>query len=202
MSEQSIIKDYQGAAVHDCWESYFKFEKCRHILCNAHLLRELENLKERGSEWGKQLKELMFEMYEASEKGEKELAKRAEWEAKYEKICEHGEVEEPPPELNKKGRPKNSKGRNLVHRLKKYQVGIMEYAFRAEIPFTNNQAERDIRCVKIKQKISNSFRSQAGASNYARIQGFVSTVKKQEMNILAEIVNVFDNQNITFQMAK
>ena len=78
----------------------------------------------------------------------------------------------------------------------------MEYAFGEGIPFTNNQAERDIRCVKIKQKISNSFRSQAGASNYARIQGFVSTVKKQEMNILAEIVNVFDNQNITFQMAK
>lgn len=201
-SEQSIIKDYQGAAVHDCWESYFRFENCQHILCNAHLLRELENLRERGSVWGKEMKELIFELYEASEKGEKVLENRAEWETKYQKICEQGEVEEPPPELNKKGRPKNSQGRNLLNRLKKYQAGIMEYAFRAGIPFTNNQAERDIRCVKIKQKISNSFRSQTGASNYARIQGFVSTVKKQEMNIFAEIVNVFDNQNISFQMAK
>jgi transposase len=202
MSEQSLIKDYQGSAVHDCWESYFRFEKCQHILCNAHLLRELENLRERGSEWGKQMKELIFEMYEASEKGAKVLENRAEWETKYQKICEAGEVEEPPPELNKKGRPKNSKGRNLLNRLKKYQSGIMEYAFGAEIPFTNNQAERDIRCVKVKQKISNSFRSQSGANNYARIQGFVSTVKKQEMNVFAEIVNVFDNQNISFQMAK
>jgi transposase len=201
-SEQSIIKDYENWAVHDGWESYFKFEKCRHILCNAHLLRELENLKEQGSEWGKEMQKFFFEMYEASEKGQKVLENRKEWEAKYNRICEKGEVEEPPPEVKKKGRPKNSIGRNLLNRLRKYQAGIMEYAFQAEIPFTNNQAERDIRCVKIKQKISNSFRSQSGAANYARIQGFVSTVKKQEMNIFAEIVNVLDNKNISFQMAR
>jgi transposase len=201
-SEQSLIKDFENNAVHDCWESYFRFENCRHILCNAHILRELENLKERGSEWGKEMKEFIFELYEASEKGGKVLTKRAEWEARYNQICEKGEVEEPPPEVKPKGRPKNSVGRNLLKRLKKYQAGIMEYAFREGIPFTNNQAERDIRCVKIKQKISNSFRSQTGAANYARIQGFVSTVKKQEMNIFAEIVNVFDNKNISFQMAR
>ena len=201
-SEQSLIKDYQNNAVHDCWESYFRFQNCWHIICNAHILRELENLKERASEWAKEMQEFLFEMYEASEKGNKILENRKKWEAIYNQICEKGEVEEPPPEMNKKGRPKNSVGRNLLNRLKKYQAGIMEYAFAEGIPFTNNQAERDIRCVKIKQKISNSFRSQTGAANYARIQGFTSTTRKQGMNVFTEIANVFDDQPISFPMAK
>ena len=200
-SEPSIIKDYRNWAVHDCWESYFRFENCRHILCNAHLLRELESLKEQGSNWGKQMQELIFEMYEASEKGTKILTKRAKWEAGYEKICRLAEVEEPPPEKGKRGKPKNSCGRNLLNRLKKHQAGILEYAFRAEVPFTNNQAERDIRCVKIKQKISNSFRSQKGAAHYARIQGFVSTVRKHKMKVFQEIVNIFNQKDISFQVA-
>ena len=200
-SEPSIIKDFTNWAVHDCWASYFRFENCRHILCNAHLLRELESLKEQGSSWGKQMQDFIFEMYEASEKGEKVLANQAAWEAKYEKICGLGEVEEPPPEKGKRGRAKNSIGRNLLNRLKKHQAGIMEYAFTAEVPFTNNQAERDIRCVKIKQKISNSFRSQKGAANYARIQGFVSTVRKHKMKVFQAIVNIFNQKDISFQVA-
>jgi transposase len=201
-SEPSLIKDYKNWAVHDGWESYFKFENCRHILCNAHLLRELENLKESGSAWGKEMQEYFFKLYEASEKGQKVLTNRAPWETQYQQICAKGELEEPLPESRKKGRPKNSVGRNLLNRLQKYQTGILEYAFRDGIPFTNNQAERDIRCVKIKQKISNSFRSQTGADNYARIQGFVSTLKKQTMNLLTSLVHVFENQVFSFQMAR
>lgn len=201
LSEQSIIKDFTNWAVHDCWESYFKFENCRHALCNAHVLRELESLKEQGSDWGKQMQEFIFEMYEASDKGGKLLAKRATWEARYEKIRRLGEREEPPPKKGKRGRAKNSVGRNLLNRLKKHQAGIMEYAFRAEVPFTNNQAERDIRCVKIKQKISNSFRRRKGATHYARIQGFVSTVRKHKMKVFQEIVNIFNQKDISFQVA-
>ena len=201
-SEQSILPKFANWAVHDCWESYFKFEKCRHILCNAHLLRELESLKEQGSAWGQRMQELIFEMYEASERGTKVLAEREKWESKYEQICRLGEAEEPPPKKGRRGKAKNSVGRNLLNRLKKHQAGVLEYAFREEIPFTNNQAERDIRCVKIKQKISNSFRTREGAQNYARIQGFVSTVRKQGMNVFQEIVNVFNNKAIIFQMAR
>jgi transposase len=200
-SASSIIKDFTNWAVHDCWESYFRFEKCRHVLCNAHLLRELESLKEQGSRWGCKMQEFIFELYEASEKGEKQVAKRAHWEAKYEQICGLGEKEEPPPEKGKRGRAKNSVGRNLLNRLKKHQASIMEYAFTAEVPFTNNQAERDIRCVKIKQKISNSFRSQKGAAHYARIQGFVSTVRKHKMKVFQEIINIFKQKDISFQVA-
>jgi transposase len=112
-----------------------------------------------------------------------------------------GEREEPPPIKGKKGREKSSFGRNLLNRMKKYRAGILEYAFCEEVPFTNNQAERDLRNVKVKQKISNSFRQAEGAEIYARIQGFVSTLKKQKMNIFQELVNVFKKRDIIFSDA-
>lgn len=202
MSEKSVLKDFTNWAIHDCWESYFSFEKCRHILCNAHILRELESLKEQGSNWGKRMQEFLLAMYEASQRGQKVLENRKEWEAQYEEICAAGEVEEPPPKPGKRGKPKNSVGRNLLKRLKKHQAGIMEYAFTEEVPFTNNQAERDIRGAKIKQKISNSFRTQQGAENYVRIQGFISTIRKHEMNVFQAIVTVFNKKAISFQVAK
>lgn len=113
-----------------------------------------------------------------------------------------GEREEPPPKKGKKGRAKNSFGRNLLNRLRKYRAGILGYAFSAEIPFTNNQAERDLRSVKVKQKISNSFRQTEGAEIYARIQGFVSTLRKQKMNVFQAIVKVFKKKDIAFSYAR
>lgn len=201
-SEKSLIKDYGGQAVHDCYSSYFQFERCQHILCNAHLLRELERLKESGSEWGKLIQRLILRMYETSQRGHTELKHRARWELLYQRICQMGEREEPPPSKGKKGREKSSFGRNLLNRLRKYQAGILAYAFCAKVPFTNNQAERDLRNVKVKQKISNSFRQTEGAEIYARIQGFVSTLKKQKMNIFQELVNVFKKRDIIFSDAR
>ncbi|MCF6332022.1 MAG: transposase [Draconibacterium sp.] len=78
---------------------------------------------------------------------------------------------------------KRTKGRNLVERLIKYQDAVLAFAFYEQVPFTNNLAERDIRPTKIKQKISNSFRSFKGAGNYARIEGFISTARKNNKNI-------------------
>jgi transposase len=201
-SEQSIIKDNCGRAVHDCYSSYFQFERVEHILCNAHLLRELERLKESGSEWGKLRQRLILRMYEMSQRGQAELKHLTRWELLYEKICEMGERAEPPPRKGKKGREKSSFGRNLLNRLRKYRDSILGYAFCVEVTFTNNQAERDLRNVKVKQKISNSFRQSEGAETYARIQGFVSTLKKQKMNIFQELVNIFKQRDITFSDAR
>lgn len=201
-SEKSVIKDYTGKAIHDCWESYFQFQNCQHIICNAHLLRELERLKEGGSNWAKLMQKFIYGMYEASGGGQIELKHRERWERLYEKICGAGEKQEPLPKKPKKGRAKNSEGRNLLKRLQKYQVGILEYGFQAEVPFTNNQAERDLRNVKVKQKISNGFRQRVGAENYARIQGFISTLRKQKMNVFQELVKVFKKKDISFSFAR
>lgn len=101
--------------------------------------------------------------------------------------------EEPPPvKTGKRGRSKRTKGRNLLERLQKYKPAVLAFAFNPQVPFTNNQAERDIRPIKVKQKISGCFRTFMGAEHYARIAGFISTTRKHKLNVFKELRNVFD----------
>ena len=188
-SAASIIKDFKGTAVHDCWPSYFKFTNCRHALCVAHLLRELRALIETGSKWAKSMFKFLSQLY----KVEYPLDKAA---ARYKRILNKANKEEPPPTQGPRGRPKHSKGRCLYNRLKKYQNGVLAFAFDKDIPFTNNQAERDIRPIKIKQKISGGFRTVTGAQQYARIQSVISTLRKQSINILEALRSVFNHSQI------
>ena len=82
-----------------------------------------------------------------------------------------------------------------------HQDGVIAFAFTDGIPFTNNQAERDIRCLKTKQKVATSFRTFKGAQNYARIQSFVSTSRKHGMNVFQNLINVFNKQTVVFAAA-
>jgi hypothetical protein len=95
----------------------------------------------------------------------------------------------------KRGRHKRTKGRNLVERLIREQNAVLSFAFNEGVPFTNNLAERDIRPTKVKQKISNCFRTFTGAEIYARIQGFVSTARKHNRNVFSELCTTFDGHN-------
>jgi transposase len=196
-SVHSLVKDFKNWLIHDCWAAYFTFAGCKHGICNAHILRELQALIEDGSIWAKKCQDFLIELYLATEKGTKtidDLAQKQEWLDKYQAVCNLADEEEPPPKKGKRGKPKNSKGRNLLNRLTKYQDAVLAFAFTEGVPFTNNQAERDIRGVKVKQKISNGFRTLNGAKSYARIQGFISTMRKQQKNVFNELVNVFDNR--------
>lgn len=188
-SAASLIKDFKGAAVHDCWPSYFKFAACRHILCGAHLLRELRALIERGSKWAKSMFKFLIQLYKVEYPLDKAVAR-------YKRILSAANKEEPAPTQGPKGRPKQSKGRCLYDRLKKYQDGVLAFAFDEDIPFTNNQAERDIRPVKVKQKISGGFRTLTGGHHYARIQSVISTLRKQSINILEALRSVFNHSQI------
>jgi transposase len=190
----SIINLCVNWIVHDCWASYFAYNLCKHAICNAHILRELVNLNQNGSVWATKMHDLLIEMYIESEKSTKIVPNKDLWYAKYNMICGEADIEEPPPEKGKRGKPKNSKGRNLLNRLITYQDGVLAFAFVEEVPFTNNQAERDIRCVKIKQKVAMSFRTFKGAQEYARIQGFVSTARKHDRNVLDEIYKILNDE--------
>lgn len=200
-SEASLIKDYQGWAVHDCWESYFGFADCSHALCNAHLLRELEALRQQKSKWAAQMHGFLLELYRASHKATQIVADKQRWLDRYRLICQMADAEEPPPMQGKRGKPKKTKGRNLLQRLIKHQDAVLAFAFHQEVPFTNNQAERDIRCLKTKQKVATSFRTFNGAQQYARIQSYVSTLRKHSMNVWQNLIDVFDNNTIVFQNA-
>jgi transposase len=198
-SEASLLKDFTKRAVHDCWASYFDFEQCEHALCGAHLLRELTNLAENGSKWASRMHCFFLQIYQASQKGTAPVADHQAWVLQFEHICHLADKEEPPPKQGKKGKPKNSKGRNLLNRLLKHRDEWLAFAFADNVPFTNNQAERDIRCLKTKQKVATNFQTVKGAQHYARIQSFTSTLRKHSMNVFLNLINAFDRKTIVFQ---
>lgn len=197
-----MLPRFTGRAVHDCWASYFSFENCLHALCGAHLLRELNALVENGAQWAKEMHAFLMERYEQSEKGTQIAPHEAIWRLQYKAICEKADIEEPAPVARKRGKPKNSKGRNLLNRLLTYQEEVLAFALHQNVPFTNNCAEQAIRHVKIKQKISMSFRTLHGAEVYARIQGVINTVKKHKMNLFQTMKDIKCKKSIIFSPTK
>jgi transposase len=198
---ESLIKDFKNRAVHDCWASYFAFNDCSHSLCNAHIVRELQALIENGSLWAVKMKQFLLDLYEKSLKATIVVPNKDEWVAKFNHICQIAHEEEPQPTKAKNGKFKNSKGRNLLNRLRDYQNGITDFAFDIDIPFTNNQAERDIRCLKTKQKVAMSFRTLNGAKHFARIQSFISSVRKHNSNVFQAINDIFNQKGLAFWYA-
>jgi transposase len=117
-------------------------------------------------------------------------------------LCLAAEKEESPAQKNKRGKPKQTKGKNLLDRLVKYQTRFLAFAFE-QVPFSNNQAEQDIRPIKIKAKVAMSFRTLHGAQVYARIQGecrpgVIKTLRKHKMNVLQTLININLKQKIVF----
>ena len=195
-SDKSILNRIRGWLVHDCWSSYFRFNNMKHAICGAHILRELEGLIENGqSKWAKVFHVFLMHVYEMP--FEEQVKRRDHIEDRFSLICSLGEKAEPPPRKTpgKKGRYKRTKGRNLVERLIREKEAVLAFAFNREVPFTNNLAERDIRPAKVKQKVSNCFRTTSGAEIYARIAGFVSTARKHDRNVFSELYTTFEGHN-------
>ena len=111
------------------------------------------------------------------------------------KILATADKEEPPPTIKKKGRPKKSKGRNLMDRLILYEEYVLNFAITKNVPFTNNLAERDIRPWKTKLKVSGCFRTLDGAKRYARVKGFCSTVKKHGLSVYEQLIAAMDGRS-------
>lgn len=194
-----ILPRYQGTAVHDAWSSYSSYG-CRHSLCNAHLLRELAYLEEReGQSWAASLASLLREAKtacEAAAEGRLSQETRADIEARYQRLLAEGFELNPPaakPLVKKRGRPKQTKARNLLHRLQQRQHEVLLFMHDPQVPFDNNLAERDLRMMKVQQKISGCFRGQ-GASHFCRIRGYISTLRKQGLNVLEGLESVFRGQ--------
>jgi len=97
----------------------------------------------------------------------------------------------PPCQPGQRGRVKQSKGCSLLDRLRKHEEGVLAFAFKPGVSFTNNQAERDLRPAKVKQKVSGCFRTQAGARAYIRLQAVISTFRKQNINVFTALRNLF-----------
>lgn len=133
MCAASVLKDFTGTAVHDCWPPYFGFTRARHVLCGAHLLRELQGLWENGSLWAGDMHGFLLALYKMS----RPLADDEQVRLHYRLILDQADREEPPPQPGKRGKPKQSKGRNLLNRLREHQAGVLAFALEPGIPFTN-----------------------------------------------------------------
>jgi len=191
-----ILKDFQGVSVHDGWRSYWQF-LCQHALCNVHHLRELTFLEEeQGQAWAAEMKELLLEskaaVAQARALGRSCLhpLEVADWKARYGALLAEGyqaNPPDPPPETAKKGRRKQSPARNLLDRLSRYQEAVLLFLDNFAVPFDNSLAERDIRMVKVQQKVSGCFRSSAGAVAFCRIRGYLSTLRKQGVAVLTAL---------------
>jgi transposase len=195
LEAMGILPDYRGISVHDGFGSYFRYA-CQHALCNVHILRELTFLaEEQGLWWAAKLKALLLDMKLATEQA-RALGKHwlhplevVDWEQRFEALLEDGDQAHPrataPP--GQRGRIKQSHARNLLDRLRKHQQAVLAFLEDLRVPFDNNQAERDLRMLKVQQKVSGCFRSMAGAQAFARIRGYLSTLRKQNMPLLAAL---------------
>jgi transposase len=208
MDAINILPQYQGKAVHDFWNSYFKYE-CEHAICNAHLLRELTALSESfNHNWPSQIMKLLLtikkqvEQRPANENSLDPLTLQ-QFEKRYDRLVGEGLRLHPVRERNnqKRGRPKQTKATNLLIRLKEYRSNVLAFMYDFRIPFTNNLAERDLRMMKVKQKISGTFRSPEGTSFFCRIRGFISTVKKNNLNVLDSISQTFLDSPPSFRFS-
>ena len=203
MKTLGILPNFDGIAVHDHWKSYFQFD-CKHALCNAHHLRELTFVHENhGQTWAKWMINLLLKMKKASETSATNAladgtSSRAKFEKRYDQVVATGLKANPPPKVDatekKRGRVRQSKSRNLLLRLKDFKSEVLAFLREPSVPFDNNQGERDIRMMKVRQKISGCFRSERGASVFCRVRGYISTVRKHGLNVLEALTLAIKGQ--------
>ena len=174
-----ILPHYTGVSVHDGLQTYHRYRRCRHALCNMHHLRELTFLEEQYQQtWAPELKGLLLEMKAATEQaraaGRRSLpaATRETFVTCYRAVLAAGHAANPPPERRprQRGRVKQTPARNLLERLWLRQDEVLAFLDDLTIPFDNKQAERDLRALKMQQKVSGCFRSEPGADAFARLR--------------------------------
>lgn len=200
LEQIAILPSFGGRAVHDGYHSYQRYQ-CAHALCNAHHLRELTFLEERcDATWATQMKALLREIKQAVEQtkaaGHTALPPACQhaFEHRYQAILTQGfdqEATRPALPRGKRGRPKQSKAKNLLDRLSRQRHETLAFMTDFQVPFDNNLAERDLRMLKVQQKIAGCFRTPAGATAFCRIRSYVSTVRKQGHNVLTALKQVF-----------
>ena len=202
MQALNILPNFTGWAVHDHWASYLTFEECDHAFCNAHHLRELQFITDQYQQpWATEMAQLLLEIKaEVSDVSctadllpDDRLLHYAQT---YDALLQQGFDLNPLPVTtpNKRGRPKQSPPKNLLDRLHKHRANVLAFMYDFDLPFDNNLAERDIRMVKVKQKVSGAFRTLTGAHSFCAIRSYISTVRKQGRNVIAALLDAIQGQ--------
>ena len=204
MDAIGILPGFTGRAIHDGLPAYFKYEQMQHGLCNEHHLRSFEFLKEcHPQKWASGLSDLILEIKAAvdaaKQKSKTKLSpkKIADFSARYDVFLKQGFRKNPHPKIDsppKRGRPKQSFAKNLLDRLSDHKEAVLAFMVDFNVPFDNNQAERDIRMMKVKQKISGCFRSRQGAEVFCALRGYISTARKNGQPVLDVLYAAFEGR--------
>lgn len=192
MDRMGVLPEFKGKLIHDHWKSYFKYT-CSHFLCNAHHLRELERAHEQdGQKWAKKMLKLLIEINDEVKQAGGELPDQysIEFRKKYRRILRKAEKECPE---NMKRRAQ-SKSRNLLERLLEFEDETLMFMEDSEVPFTNNQGERDLRMTKVQQKISGCFRSLQGAEDFCLTRSYISTCRKNSASPIEALQTLFSGK--------
>jgi transposase len=200
MDAAGVLPGFTGVAVHDGWSCYGRYMDATHARCNAHHLRELAGVAEQSGQraWAEGMAALLVEatwaVTRAVAAGLDQLdpERLGHYLRRYDTIIAEGRrANRPPPNPSGKRRRKQSKAANLLDRLDRHRDEVLRFAVDFRVPFTNNQAERDIRMVKLQQKISGCWRTTPGANRFLAIRSYVSTARKQGVEVLHALRRVF-----------
>ena len=203
MDEAGIVGACTGRAVHDHWKPYFHSDDGAHALCNAHHLRELHCITTQYQQsWSTDMSALLLKIKAAVEAMPASAMRLspAHLEAltrRYDEVVHEGFAANPPPPVpdgtpNKRGRSKQPPPVNLLIRLRDFKASVLAFMSDFRVPFENNQGERDIRMVKVKQKVSGGFRTRESAKSFGRIRGSISTARNNSKNVFEAIREAFD----------
>jgi len=196
-----ILDRFFGRAIHDFWKPYFGYS-CLHGLCNAHHLRELIFVYEQfQQDWADHMIDCLLEIKDVVDQAKQTTDHLAEkqiqaFEKRYQKVLDEGYAQNPLPPLpvnerKKRGRRKKSKPRNLLERLDEHRAEVLAFMYDFKVPFDNNQAERDIRMMKLQQKISGMFRTENGAKAFCRIRSYISTARKNAVGAMDALTRLY-----------
>jgi len=206
-----ILPAFRGRAIHDFWRPYLRYS-CLHGLCNAHHLRELIFVHEQHQQgWAGRMIECLLDIKAAVDAAKHRAGSSARterpgrlapkqikaFEARYQQILDEGYAQNPlqppaPDAKKKRGRRKKTTPRNLLERLDEHRAEALAFMYDLSVPFDNNQAERDLRMMKVQQKISGTFRTEDGAKSFCRIRSYISTARKNAIGAFEALTRLFE----------
>lgn len=203
MNDFDLLPHFTGRLIHDGWKPYFTF-LCTHGLCNAHHLRELTFVHEELHQpWASRMIILLLAIHRfvaklKTKKQRPSPAQLTRWQTRYRALLAQGRQANahasPPKPMPQRGRPSHTKTQNLLNRLDQHQQSVLAFLTDPSVPFSNNQAEQDVRMMKVQQKISGCFRTTTGAAQFARIRSYLSTAQKNGANLLEVLIQSFQGQ--------